>query len=348
MKLLVHASGYQAVPPYRNEQQEILCTVHPRCGGIKRHWAAANIDFAAAGSASGGSSPAGSIDELLDVIQKQAIESIEELRLIAHANDKMFCLAGEVRPDDVYFTKEDAWIGPSQKFKDSISKFHDLQDRFTSDARIVLAGCNAASGTDDVMSIVSHAFLRKVWGFKEEILHKFIWGPTGAAVKDGAQVVCFRLERHSHILRRCMMAYSPAALEQAQMFHPDEDAAQYLPPGLFKTNVWELDPDASTSAGDIFAGMRSKDAVFASGELVWRILQEFYPSHPWVSGTGWYGVDRSLSGLKVRKKGQDMFIDAGPDFAGKTTPRTLKNRVAEVDKALQLVKAGTPGTVPLT
>jgi hypothetical protein len=34
-----------------------------------------------------------------------------------------------------------------------------------------------------------------------------------------------------------------------------------------------------------------------------------------------------------------MFIDAGPDFAGKTTPRTLRNRVAEVGKAFDLVKA---------
>jgi hypothetical protein len=348
MKLLVHASGYQAVPPYRNEQQEILCTVHPRCGGIKRHWSASSADFKAAGDASGGSSPAGTIDELLGVIQKQAIESIEELRIIAHANEKMFCLAGEVRPDDVYFTKEEAWIGPSNTFKGAITKFHDLQDRFTADARIVLGGCNAGSGTDAVLSIASHAFLRKVWGFKEEILHKFIWGPTGAAVKDRGQVICFQLARHSHILRRAMMAYSPAALEQAQMFHPGEEAAQYLPDSLFKTNVWELDPDASSGEGDIFSVMQSKDAVFASGELVWRILQEFFPNHPWVSGTGWYGVDRSLSGLKVRKKGSDMFIDAGPDFAGKTTPRTLKNRVAETGKALDLVAAKAEGTVPMT
>lgn len=348
MKLLVHASGYLPVPPYRNEQHEILCTVHPRCGGITRHWSAAKIDFAAAGAASGGSSPAGSIDDLLSVIQKQAIESIEELRIIAHANDKMFCLAGEVRPDDVYFTKEDAWIGPSKAFQARISDFHDVQDRFTADAKIVLAGCNAGSGTDDVMSTVSHAFLRSAWGFKEEILHKFIWGPTGAPVKDGRQVVCVRLARHSHIIRRAMMAYSPAALQQAQMFHPDGDAAQFLPDGVFKTNVWDLEPDAHSSAGDIFAAMKSRDPLFASTELIWRIMQEFYPTHPYVSGTGWYGVDKSLSGLKVWKKKNDIFIDAGPDFAGKTTPRTLRNRVAEMGKALDLVKAGTPGMVPLT
>ena len=349
MKLLVHASGYQPIPPFRNEQQEILCVVHPRCGGIKRHWAASSVDFAAAGAASVGSSPAASIDELLGVIRNQAIESIEELRIIAHANEEMFCLAGEVRPDDVYFTKEDAWVGPSKSFKDKISDFHDLQDRFTADARVVLAACNAGSGTDKVMSIVSHAFLRTVWGFKKEILHKFIWGPTGAAVMDRGQVVCNRLARSSHILRRAMMAYSPNALEQAQMFHPGEDAAQYLPASLFKTNVWDLEPDASSSAGDIFVHMHSKDVVFDSGKLVWRILNEFYPNHAWVSGTGWYEVDHSLSGLKVlRKKGNDMFIDAGPDFAGKTTPRTLKNRVAEVGKALEFVKAKTPGTIPLT
>jgi len=344
MKLMVHASGYQPIPPYRNEQQEILGVVHPRCGGIKRHWAASSIDFAAAGTASGGSSPAGSIDELLGVIQKQAIESIEELRIIAHANDKMFCLAGEVRLDDVYFTKEDAWIGPSDRFKSALSKFRDVQDRFTSDARIVLAGCNAGSGTDEVMSIVSHAFLRKVWGFKEEILHKFEWGPTGAAVRDRGQVVCVGLARNSHILRRAMMAYSPAALEQAQMLHPGADAVQFLPASLFKTNLWELEPDASSSAGDIFSPMRRKDTEGAT-ELVWRILTEFYPNHPYVSGTA---AAPAPINLRVRKKDNGMMIEAGSGFATNTTPRTLRNRVAEVGKALDLITAKSEGTVPMT
>jgi len=340
MKLLVHASGYRTVPPYANDQQEIRCVLHPRCGGTpNRHWSGSSVDFAAAGTASGGSSPAASIDELLNVIRQQNVESIEELRIIAHANDKMFVLAGEVRPDDVWFIKEDAWIGPSDAFQAAMPKFRDLQDRFTADARVVLAGCNAGSGIDAVMSTVSHAFLRKVFGFKDEILHKFTWGPTGAAVRDGGKVVCVGLAGNSRVLTRGRMCYSPAAKQQADMFN------QPVPDSLFQSNVWLLEPDASSNAGDIFIPMRSKDAGTAAGELVWRILQEFYPNHAWVSGTS---ADPSLPGLKVQKKGNAIFIVAGPDFVRKTTPRTLRNRVAEVGKALELVKAKSEGTVPIT
>ncbi len=343
MKLLVHASGYRTVPPFVNDLQEISRALHPRCGGnAKHHWSASSVDFAAAGNASGGSTPAATIVELLNVIRQQSLESIEELRIIAHANDRMFVLAGEVRPDDVYFTQENAWIGPSDAFKAALPQFQDLQDRFTEDARIVLAGCNAGSGTDAVMAIVSHAFLRKVFGFKEEILHKFNWAPAGPAVTDHGRLICYRVAPNSRVTRRARMCYSPAAAQQAEMLGED------VPDSLFQANVWKLEPDASSNAGDIFIAKRSKDPVFGSGELVWRILQEFYPNHPWVSGTGWYGVDPHLSGLKVRKKGNDMFIDAGPDFASKTTPRTLRNRVAEVGKALDLVKTQSQGTVPMT
>jgi hypothetical protein len=343
MKLLVHASGYRTVPPFANARQEIMRAQHPRCGGNpKHHWSAASVDFAAAGKASGGSSPAASIAELLNVIRQQALESIEELRIIAHGNEENFVLAGEVRPDDEYFTKDDALIGPSDAFKAAMPQFRDLQDRFTADARIVLAGCNAGSGNEEVMSIASHAFLRPVFGFKEEIQHKFIWGPAGPAVRDHGKVVCFQVAPNSRVLVRAKMCYSPAAQQQAEMLQEE------IPDALFKTNVWELEPDASSNVGDIFMPMRSQDAVFGSGELVWRILQEFYPNHAAVSGTGWYGVDPHLSGLKVRKKGDGMFIDAGPDFSRKTTPRTLRNRVAEVGKALGLIQAKSQGTVPMT
>jgi hypothetical protein len=338
LKLLVHASGYTTV--YATDQQEITAVLHQKCGGNpKWHWSPSSKDFAAAGIASGGSKPAGSVDELLNVIRAQAVESIEELRIIAHANEQMFVLAGEVKHDDVYFTKENAWIGPSPAFTSATPQFRDLQDRFTAEARIVLLGCNAGSGKEAVMATISHAFLRKVGGFKEEIKYNFEWGPTGPAVSEKGVVICNRMAPTSHVQIRGRMLYSPLVNQMDDIIG---GTPSLLP---FKTNAWLLEPDASSNVGDIFIPIRRKDAGVGATELLWRILQEFFPNHVWVSGAG---VDTSISGLKVRKEDNHIFIDASPDFARKTTPRTLRNRVAEVGKALELVKAKTAGVVPLT
>ncbi len=149
MKLLVHASGYRTVPPWTSDQQEISCTLDPRCGGIAAcHWSPASRDFAAVGTRSGGSSAAATIDELLAVITGQNPESIEELRILGHANDQVFSLAGDVKRDDVYFTDDKALIGPFPEFKSAVPRFQAVQDRFTADAKIVLMGCNAGTGVD--------------------------------------------------------------------------------------------------------------------------------------------------------------------------------------------------------
>jgi hypothetical protein len=42
-----------------------------------------------------------------------------------------------------------------------------------------------------------------------------------------------------------------------------------------------------------------------------------------------------------------MVIDVSPDYAKKTTPRTLKDRVAEMGQALDLVAKKTEGVIPL-
>src|SRR5437867_10748009 len=116
MKLLVHASGFENEPKLSGrigEQQEIRCQLHKKCGGDpKCHWSPSSKDFKDAGAHSGGSSPAASVDDLMKTIERQAVNSIEELRILGHANSSVLALAGAVRKDDVYFTKEDAWIGP--------------------------------------------------------------------------------------------------------------------------------------------------------------------------------------------------------------------------------------------
>jgi hypothetical protein len=341
MKLLVHASGYRNVPAFTSDQQEIRWVLDSRCGGVPNHWSPSSKDFAAAGASSGGSSPAASIEELLRVIRQQTVESLEELRIIGHANESWFVLAGEIHTDDVYFTQPNALIGQSDAFKAAMPQFRDLQDRFTADARIVLLGCNAGSGNDAIMSIVSHAFLRKVAGLKQEVKYNCEWGPTGPAVRDAqGKVICTGLAPNSRVLIRGRMMYSPAASDLGDLFGQASNL------GLFRTNAWMLEPDASSNAGDIFIPVRRKDPGAGAVELVERIIQEFFPNHAWVSG---FSADPSVSGLRVRKRDSThIFIDAGLDFVKNTTPRTLKNRVAEVGRALDLVKAQSAGVIPLT
>jgi hypothetical protein len=62
-----------------------------------------------------------------------------------------------------------------------------------------------------------------------------------------------------------------------------------------------------------------------------------------------------VAGLRVRyydtakvSQSAGAHIDMNPDFAAKTTPKTLKNRVAEIGKALELVKQKKSGSVHVT
>ncbi len=336
MKLLVHASGYLTVPPFRSDIEEIRCQVPAACGGTpSRHWSPSSRDFAAAGTGSGGSSPAATINELIALIKSQTVESIEELRMLAHANDQMFCLSGEVRNDDVYFTKSDGWIGPSTEFKAAIPQFHELQDRFTAGATITLLGCNSGSGKEAILDIVSHAFLRKATGCKDEIKYNFAWAPAGPRSGDCPKTV----RPDSRITVRARMLYAPGTAALGTTFGEESLL------GLYVTNAWKIEPDVSSNIGDIFIPMRRKDVGAAAVELIGRIINEFFPAHAWVSG---YGYEEKLPGLQVRKgEGTHIFIDAGRDFVSKATPANLKSRVAAMGKALDLVKAGSAGMVPL-
>jgi hypothetical protein len=347
MKLLVYASGYIQTP-WKNDQQEIRCKNDPRCGGDKDcHWSPSSKDFAAVANASGGGSPAKSIDELVKVISQQAVDSIEELRIIGHANDQVLALAGEIKRDDVYFTQPQSYIGPSSQFEAAMPQFRNLQDRFTANAQVILLGCNSGSGKQTILSIVSHAFLRTVKGFQDEIKYNFEWKPTGAAFRTSknSPIVCFNMVPKSSITLRGRMRYSPhtSGVSQTDALASAFGEASML--SLYETDAWKLTPDMSNNDGDVFIAVRRSDPATASTELVWRIMKEFFPSHAYVSGTG---VDATVPGLRVRKAGGGFMIDINPTFAAKTTPQTLKNRIAEVEKALKLVAGNAVGVVPMT
>ncbi|MBM4077109.1 MAG: hypothetical protein FJ267_15875, partial [Planctomycetes bacterium] len=180
MKLLIHAGGYMHTPWLGNEIKEIrtMAGLIPDC-----HWSPSTPDFAAVGVGSlTGSTAAASVASMLSVIEKHAVESIEELRIIGHSNKTVFSLAGTTRCDDVYFDMEPAIIGDSSTFQAAIPKCRELQDRFAADAKVILMGCNGGSttgsGSAELLSLLSHAFLRTAGGFKEEIKYTADYGPT--------------------------------------------------------------------------------------------------------------------------------------------------------------------------
>jgi hypothetical protein len=92
-KLLIHSGGYLlGLSPWRHNETKKIQTEWgevPNC--------TFTTDFAASGRSSGGSSEASDIAGMINVIGNQAVESIEELRIIGHSNDKVFALPG-LRP----------------------------------------------------------------------------------------------------------------------------------------------------------------------------------------------------------------------------------------------------------
>jgi hypothetical protein len=341
-RLLIHAGGYK-LTPWKTDHQEIATVLHKRCGGTPDiHWAPTTRDFAAAGTTSGGSTAAATLDELLKVIRSKDPESIEELRIIGHANKDGLYLSGEVRPDDVYFTQEDSGLAETPTFRKALPKFRELQDRFARDAQVVLLACNSGTG-GDLLKLMSEAFLRPAAGFKSEIHYKFDWGPIGATLKekDGTPV-CTGQAKNAHVTRRGLMMYSPQADELADVLNLGvaSNAA------LYQGDAWRLKPDQFANDGDLLRVLRDNNTGRAAVALMWLVMKFYFPEHPWVAGSG---EDPALSGLRVRVSGDRVMIDVGPDFARKTTsPKALNNRVAELKQALDLVGQKKAGVVPCT
>jgi hypothetical protein len=283
---------------------------------------------------------------MIKVIGSQSVESIEELRIIGHSNSQVFALGGTIKCDDVWFDKEPAIIGDSSTFNAAISKCRDVQDRLTRDAQVILLGCHGGSGSQGLLDLLSHAFLRKAAGFKEEIQYKFEYGPT--QLPGNTLIIGGR--NPTRVTARGIMKYESLG----QLF------------GSWQTNAWNLTPDSTSNAGDLYSGMRDKDPARGATALFWMILREFYSKpwagvdHPWVSGTS---IDAGVAGLRVRyydspqttrvqggsvTQSAGAHVDINPDFAAKTTPKNLKNRVAEIGKVLDLVTQKKSGSVAVT
>jgi len=120
------------------------------------------LDWDSLGRSSGGSTPVGTIADLLAVIRAQSSDSIEELRIIGHANGKFIAFAGTTLPDKIIFT-ENAMIGDSATFITARSGFRSVQDRFRADGRVVLAGCGSGGVGSDLLDLVSHTRCCALW-----------------------------------------------------------------------------------------------------------------------------------------------------------------------------------------
>ena len=350
MKLLIHAGGYVLSPWRGNELQEIRAfrkEFRDAKGQIVPcKWSPGTADFAAAGITSGGSSAASDVAAMIKVIGSQGVESIDELGIIGHANQDVLALSGTIKCDDVHFTNNAALIGDLPVFIAAIGQIRAVQDRLARDAKVILMGCNAGSGGEALLRVVSHAFLRTAVGFKEEILYNFEYAPT----KLPENTLIVTGPRPTRITVRGRMKY--------------ESFGEIM--GVWQTNAWNLKPDSTNNEGDIFIGTRDKHPVRGATTLFWMILREFYSppyasaKHAWVSGSG---TDASVPGIRVTyyktmqstqengvtvQRAAGAHVQLNPDFAAKTSPRTLQKRVEEVGKALELVSAQKSGDVAVT
>ena len=351
MRILAYGSGY-ILTPWHSDAEEIRYTVDPKCGGKqvedKAEWAPSSKDFAAIATASGSGAPAKSVDELLALISKQGVESIEELRILGHANESGLSLAGIIKPNNVYFDGfESAWFEPDSIFSSAAPKFQALQDRFTDSAQVTLMGCHSGggAGTKKLLELISRVFLRKAAGFQHSIDVQFRWGPQGAAVKNPqGQVICRRLAANSRITTRGLMMYASTA-QQSLLDEMSVISGSPTSGGLFQQSVWQITPDVFNDDFDIFRLIRGKkDLSVAAQSFMWLLMKVFHEKHVWVSGSAF---DKDVPGLRVRLSDSKHFmIDVGPDFAKKTTPKTLKKRIDELGKAVKLIEQGLQGVVP--
>ena len=343
MKLLVHGSGFRR--PYRTDPEELRCG-KPRevRGNPDCTWFPSSLDWEWLGRSSRGSSPVGTIADLLAVIRAQPPDSIEELRIIGHSNGNFLAVAGTTLPDKVIFA-ENAMIGDSATFNTARSAFRSAQDRFRADGRVVLAGCGSGGIGSNLLELVSHTVLRTVAGFTQPILYAIDGTTRGPVVKDRTgKVIGRRIDDDARIVLRGKVMYSTAANRIEDIL-----GADMLGTGALRTNAWELQPDAKSKAGDIFDVVRrckTSPDVISAAEVGFRMQNEFYPFRGQVAGMG-YAAE--LSGLRViedRKVKDKMTINVGKGFIDRITPTTLDQRVRELAMALDMTSQNRAGVVP--
>jgi hypothetical protein len=355
MRLLVHGSGFAR--PFKQDKKGNHDPEELRCGKPKEvrgnpdgHWSPSTIDWEALGKSSGGSSPAATVNDLLNVLSGQGVETVDELRIIGHSNGPFLALGGVIQPYDpkapVKFD-EPTMLGSSATFLAAAPRFRQLQNRLKPDAKIVLAGCGSGGVNSDLLELISTTMLRTVQGFKQPIMYAIDGTTSGPEVfeKGTKRPLGRRIDDDAKITVRGKAMYSTAANAIEDLFGSDLVGTSAL-----KTDAWLLKPDAESKAGNIFDAVtrfKARPWVITAAEVGYKLLRAFFPSQSAnVPGVGFGG---DLAGLRVAADSQiktKMGLEVGKGFVDRLSPRTLEQRVKELGQALDMVLRRSPGVVP--
>ena len=343
MRMLVHGSGFKR--PFTSDPEELRCgkPIEVR-GNPKCEWSPSSEDWSWLGRSSGGSTAAATIDELVTAISNQGIESIEELRIIGHSNKDFLALGGDITLNNVTF-KEPAMIGHSATFQTAAPKLRKLQDRFTADARVVLAGCGSGGVGSSLLDLMSNTILRDVAGFKEPILYAIDGGPPGPLIKDRyGKTIGYRIDDNVTIKIRGKAMYSTAANDIENLFGSDAVGT-----GVLRTDAWLLKPDAESKVGNIFRAVkRAKENpwTITVAEVGYKILNAYHPARSsLVHGIGYAGDFKGIRVVADKERKTKFSIDIGKGFIQLISPRTLEKRAGELIKAVELVVQRKEGTI---
>jgi hypothetical protein len=343
MRLLVHGSGFTR--PFTNDPEELRCGKPSEVRGNPQcHWSPSTDDWAALGVSSGGSRPAATIDELVTVLTGQGVETIDELRIIGHSNKDFLALGGDITLDNVTF-KEPAMIGYSATFQNAVPKLRKLQDRFTADARVVLAGCGSGGVGSSLLDLMSNTILRDVAGFSQPIMYAIDGTTSGPPVKDrSGRTIGRRIDNDAKITLRGKAMYSTAANAIEDVFGSDAVGT-----GMLRTDAWQLKPDAESKVGNIFRAVkRAKENpwTITVAEVGYKILNAYHPARSsLVHGIGYAGELKGIQVVADKERKTKMSIDIGKGFINLVSPRTLEQRARELIKAVDLVVQRKEGTI---
>jgi hypothetical protein len=360
-KVLVFGSGFPRCTTFTSEADELRCGMPAEDGGRPNcEWFPSSVDLGTLCGKSGGGLGAANVTELLDIITNQPVDSIEELRIVGHSNDKVFALGGQVvcegrrdrqgRPvpsdptqPNIYFS-EPSLIGPSQTFLSAEPRIHKLINRFKFGAQITLAGCGSGGTGSTLLDLVSTTFRLKVAGFQRPIQYELTAGIPDWVVRRDTRGRARQVIGDNATVVRGKVMYSSAALAIEGVL----GASALVGSGAFKADAWALTPDAESTEGaklwNVIARMKNERAGdhdrVRGMEALGRLLA-FYPGRSQlVSGVGY---SETTSGLIV----QGSTIDIGRPYALNTRPATLEQRLSELGKALDLIVARQNGVIPM-
>jgi hypothetical protein len=344
MRLLVHGSGFDR--PFKTDAEELRCGKPAEVGGNpKCQWSPSTKDWEALGTTSGGSTPAKTVADLVKVISSQGIETIEELRIIGHSNNEFFALGGLIVPDNVKFDEE-AMIGHSKTFLSAVPALRALQNRFTADARIVLAGCGSGGVGSQLLDLMSNTILRTTAGFKQPILYGIDGDPKGPMLRDrSGRTLGRRIDNNAVMLWRGRAMYSTAANDMENVFSSD-----LISRSVLKTDAWTLAPDAESRVGNIFGAVGRAKAnpwTITVAEVGYKILNAYHPARSsLVHGIGYAGELKGIQVVADKERKTKMSLDIGKGFINLISPRTLEQRARELIRAVdELVVRRKEGTI---